>query len=214
VLAGRAASPCQAQEPAAHSRAAGAFGTRPATALIASPAWDDAPLWTRCWRMRLTRWWAATRIRVGDGAIWVNNRHLLGDRVWLAGEWRSQGERKYQPGNRSPGAPLCALVLDEATSVDSYKRPVHGRPCAQPTSHNNNPLFDYRATRNTRSPRHATQRRTDVWQMEVPIPSFEQGLASIADDCLPLLCKRPSPPAAAGSAEAHHSPAPQSQNCS
>jgi hypothetical protein len=43
----------------------------------------------------LTARFAATRVRVGDGATWANNRHLPGDEVWLVGEWRSSGERKY-----------------------------------------------------------------------------------------------------------------------
>ena len=37
---------------------------------------------------------AATRVRVGDGETWANNRHLPGDECWLVGEWRWSGERK------------------------------------------------------------------------------------------------------------------------
>ena len=40
---------------------------------------------------------AAACVQVGDGAVWVNNRHSTVDAVWLVGEWRSSGERKYCP---------------------------------------------------------------------------------------------------------------------
>ncbi len=54
---------------------------------------------------------AATRIRVGDGATWANNRHLPGEEVWLVGEWRSGGERKYYLSNLPPRTSLRALGL-------------------------------------------------------------------------------------------------------
>jgi SRSO17 transposase len=53
---------------------------------------------------------AATRIRVGDGETWANNRHLPGDEVWLVGERRSSGERKYYLSNLSPRSSLRALA--------------------------------------------------------------------------------------------------------
>ncbi|GGC72663.1 hypothetical protein GCM10011504_57750 [Siccirubricoccus deserti] len=52
----------------------------------------------------------ATRVRVGDGETWANNRHLPGDEVWLVGEWRSNGERKYHLSNLTSGASLRALA--------------------------------------------------------------------------------------------------------
>jgi SRSO17 transposase len=56
---------------------------------------------------------AATRVRVGDGATWANNRHLPGEEVWLVGEWRSSGERKYYlsnlPARTSLRAPAAAI---------------------------------------------------------------------------------------------------------
>jgi SRSO17 transposase len=61
----------------------------------------QGPLAARC---------AATRIRVGDGETWANNRHLPGDEVWLVGEWRSSGERKYYVSNLPPRTPLRALA--------------------------------------------------------------------------------------------------------
>jgi SRSO17 transposase len=53
---------------------------------------------------------AATRVRVVDGAVWANNRHLPGDEVWLVGEWRSSGERKYYLSNLPPRTSLRALA--------------------------------------------------------------------------------------------------------
>jgi SRSO17 transposase len=47
---------------------------------------------------------------VGDGAVWGNNRHLPGNEVWLVGEWRSSGERKYYLSNLPAGTPLRALA--------------------------------------------------------------------------------------------------------
>jgi SRSO17 transposase len=52
----------------------------------------------------------ATRVRVGDGKTWANNRHLPGAEVWLVGEWRSNGERKYYLSNLPPRTPLHALA--------------------------------------------------------------------------------------------------------
>ena len=39
-----------------------------------------------------------------------NNRHLPGDEVWLVGEWRSSGERKYYLSNLPPRTSLRALA--------------------------------------------------------------------------------------------------------
>jgi SRSO17 transposase len=47
---------------------------------------------------------------VGDGTTWANNRHLPGDEVWLVGEWRSNGERKYYLSNLPPRTSLRALA--------------------------------------------------------------------------------------------------------
>ena len=48
--------------------------------------------------------------RVGDGATWANNRHLPGEEMWLVGEWRSSGERKYYLSNLPPRTSLRALA--------------------------------------------------------------------------------------------------------
>ncbi len=49
---------------------------------------------------------AAVRIRVADGAVWTNNRHLPGKEAWLVGEWRSTGECQVLP--QQPAAPHLA----------------------------------------------------------------------------------------------------------
>ncbi|MGI4795746.1 MAG: IS701 family transposase [Janthinobacterium lividum] len=52
----------------------------------------------------------AVRIRVADGAVWANNRHLPGKDAWLVGECRSSGERKYYLANLAPRTTLRALA--------------------------------------------------------------------------------------------------------
>ena len=53
---------------------------------------------------------AAVRVRVGDGPVWGNNRHLPGKEAWLVGEWRTSGERKYYLSNLHPSTKLRALA--------------------------------------------------------------------------------------------------------
>ena len=66
--------------------------------------------WRHGTKGALTVKFAALRVRVGDGAIWANNRHLPGDEVWLVGEWRSSGERKYHLSNLNPSTSLRTLA--------------------------------------------------------------------------------------------------------
>jgi len=66
--------------------------------------------WRRGSKGPLAARFVATRIRVGDGAIWGNNRHLPGEEVWLVGEWRSSGERKCYLSNLPPRTPPRALA--------------------------------------------------------------------------------------------------------
>jgi SRSO17 transposase len=82
---------------------------RPAEAMLAELPWRRVT-WRHGTKGALTARFAATRIRVGDGAIWGNNRHLPGDEVWLVGEWRSSGERKYYLSNLPPRTSLRALA--------------------------------------------------------------------------------------------------------
>jgi SRSO17 transposase len=53
---------------------------------------------------------AAIRVRVADGDTWGNNRHLPGAEVWLVGEWRPSGERRYHLSNLPPRTSLRTLV--------------------------------------------------------------------------------------------------------
>lgn len=53
---------------------------------------------------------AATRIRVGDGATWGDNRHPFGAEVWPAGGWRTGGEREHHLGSLPPRTSLRALA--------------------------------------------------------------------------------------------------------
>jgi SRSO17 transposase len=66
--------------------------------------------WRRGTKGALAARFAAIRIRVGDGAVWGNNRHLPGKEAWLVGEWRPNGERKYHLSNLPPDASLRELA--------------------------------------------------------------------------------------------------------
>ncbi len=83
------------------------------------PQTAEAVLATRPWRRvtwregtkgTLAGRFAAMRIRVADGAVWANNRHLPGKETWLVGEWRSTGERKFYLSNLPPHTSLRALA--------------------------------------------------------------------------------------------------------
>jgi SRSO17 transposase len=82
---------------------------REAEAVLADLPWRRVT-WRQGTKGPLTARFAATRIRVGDGATWANNRHLPGDEVWLVGEWRTSGERKYHLSNLPPRTSLRALA--------------------------------------------------------------------------------------------------------
>ena len=53
---------------------------------------------------------AALRVRVADGPVAARARHLPGDEVWLIGEHRSSGERKYYLANLPADTPLERLA--------------------------------------------------------------------------------------------------------
>ena len=79
---------------------------REAEAVLAGSPWRRVT-WRRGTKGPLAARFAATRIRVGDGATWANNRHLPGAEVWLVGEWRASGERKHYLSNLPPRTPLA-----------------------------------------------------------------------------------------------------------
>jgi SRSO17 transposase len=70
----------------------------PAEDVLAALPWRRVT-WRGGTKGRLAARFAAIRIRVADGAVWGNNRHLPGQEAWLVGEWRTSGERKYYLSN-------------------------------------------------------------------------------------------------------------------
>lgn len=75
---------------------------------------DESP-WRRVtWRQgtegKLSARFSALRVRVADGPVFGNNQHLPGEEVWLVGEWRSSGERKYCLSNWPARITRQALV--------------------------------------------------------------------------------------------------------
>jgi SRSO17 transposase len=82
---------------------------REAERVLAERPWRRLA-WRRGTKGALAARFAAIRVRVGDGAIWANNRHLPGNEAWPVGEWRTNGERKYYLSNLPPRTPLRALA--------------------------------------------------------------------------------------------------------
>ena len=80
-------------------------------ALAAPPpaAWRRIT-WRQGTKGPLTARFAARRVRVADGAPDAQGRHLPGDEVWLVGEYRATGERKYYLTNHPPNTPLRLLA--------------------------------------------------------------------------------------------------------
>ena len=70
--------------------------------------------WRRGTKGPLRAKFAAVRVRVADGPeVRLQGRtgqHLPGDEVWLVGEHRSSGERKYYLSNLPPDTPLKQLA--------------------------------------------------------------------------------------------------------
>ena len=87
--AGRQRRPVPNQEP------------QTAEAALAGQRWRRVT-WRGGTKGSLSVRFAALRVRVGDGATFANNRHLPGAEVWLVGEWRANGERKYYLSNLPP----------------------------------------------------------------------------------------------------------------
>jgi SRSO17 transposase len=80
-----------------------------AEAILAKQSWRRVT-WRHGTKGPLAARFAAVRVRVGDGATWANNRHLPGEAVWLVGEWRTSGERKYYLSNLPPRTSRRALA--------------------------------------------------------------------------------------------------------
>ena len=85
-----------------------------AEALLAKASWRQVT-WRHGTKGPLRAKFAAVRVRVADGpAVYLRgqaNQHLPGDEVWLVGEHRTSGERKYYLSNLPPGVSLKQLAL-------------------------------------------------------------------------------------------------------
>lgn len=82
---------------------------REAEAVLAQLPWRRVT-WRSGTKGKLAAKFAAIRVRVGDGPIWGNNKHLPGREAWLVGEWRSNGERKYYLSNLPSRTSLRGLA--------------------------------------------------------------------------------------------------------
>jgi SRSO17 transposase len=84
-----------------------------AEALLAKASWRQVT-WRRGTKGPLRAKFAAVRVRVADGlAVHLRghaNQHLPGEEVWLVGERRSSGERKYYLSNLPPDTSLKQLA--------------------------------------------------------------------------------------------------------
>jgi len=86
---GRARKPVPSEEP------------RAAEDVLAERPWRRVT-WRQGTKGPLSAKFAAIRVRIADGPVWDNNKHLPGKQAWLVGEWRSSGERKYYPATCRP----------------------------------------------------------------------------------------------------------------
>jgi SRSO17 transposase len=81
----------------------------PAEAALAAAGWRRIS-WRRGTKGPLSAEFAALRVRPAEGAQLRNGRHLPGEEVWLVGERRASGERKYHLSNLPPDTPLEELA--------------------------------------------------------------------------------------------------------
>ncbi|MDB5713645.1 MAG: family transposase [Sphingomonadales bacterium] len=81
--------------------------------LLAEQPWRSVS-WRRGTKGRLTARFAALRVRVADGPTQrirdMGNQHLPGEEVWLVGEHRSTGERKYYLSNLPADTSIKSLA--------------------------------------------------------------------------------------------------------
>ena len=114
----------------------------PAEAMPARASWRTLS-WRRGTKGRLAARFAAVRVRVADGPPQrirhMGAQHMPGEEVWLIGERRSNGERKYYLSNLSPQTPLRTLAatikarwiceqahqqLKEELGLDHFEGPI------------------------------------------------------------------------------------------
>src|SRR5690348_9927660 len=80
-----------------------------AEAMLAGVAWRRIS-WRLGTKGPLAAEFAALRVRPAEGAQLRDGRHLPGDEVWLVGEHRASGERKYYLSNLPAATPLEELA--------------------------------------------------------------------------------------------------------
>src|ERR687885_476085 len=80
-----------------------------AEAMLSNAAWRRIA-WRRGTKGPLAAEFAALRVRPAEGAQLRNGWHLPGDEVWLVGEHRASGERKYYLSNLPAETPLEELA--------------------------------------------------------------------------------------------------------
>ena len=80
-----------------------------AEAMLSNAAWRRIA-WRRGTKGPLAAEFAALRVRPAEGAQLRDGRHLPGDEVWLDGEHRATGERKYDLSNLPAEASLEELA--------------------------------------------------------------------------------------------------------
>jgi SRSO17 transposase len=84
---------------------------RPVTAAAALRRAPWRPIrWRQGTKGPLTASFAARRVRVADGPQSQTGHRLPGEELWLVGERRSSGERKYYLASHPAGTPLQALA--------------------------------------------------------------------------------------------------------
>jgi SRSO17 transposase len=81
----------------------------PAEAMLQDAEWRRIS-WRRGTRGPLAAEFAARRVRPAEGDQLRNGWHLPGEEVWLVGERRATGERKYYLANLPAGTPLEELA--------------------------------------------------------------------------------------------------------
>jgi SRSO17 transposase len=81
--------------------------------VLESAKWETVS-WRRGTKGKLSARFAAMRVRVADGPPQrigdLGQQHLPGEEVWLVGEHRSTGERKYYLSNLPADTPLKQLA--------------------------------------------------------------------------------------------------------
>lgn len=87
--------------------------SRPAQEVLEGAKWQTMS-WRRGTKGKLSARFAAMRVRVADGPPQrigdLGQQHLPGEEVWLVGEHRSTGERKYYLSNLPADTPLKKLA--------------------------------------------------------------------------------------------------------